>query len=486
LSTVDSGTKKIMRDAESYLKMDKAKAMQKTVVEIGPGTKESTLRKIFAAFQEILTNNAGRITFVEEALTKLPLLLQLEPTAAFTPSWTQERATLPNRALYCRESLKLFRANETHLDDAVFTQNGRTSRILNLLENIVSQVIQQSEVAENKLTAISAVPAEKTTRFIMSNSNKFSPQFKDNFYKNELERLGAGKELVNNKRFFDVLTFSSGFGKNEKGYWEARFNYGITMVYIPAGEFQMGVPWETGGAEDESPLHKVYLDGYWISKYEATFAQLDKYCKMNSLEMLKDNGRGRKKRPAFNVSWDESMKFCNWLSKQCGVKFSLPTEAQWEKAARGTTDFTFPWGKGNPNGKRANFADSRFLKKYQELNPPESEMERKGNKQWIDENVDDGHIYTAPVGSYKAGESPYGVADMAGNVWEWVTDWYDGDYYHRSPSKNPKGYATGSHKVTRGGAWDCHHWMLRSTSRAGCPPSKGNDALGFRIAVSSK
>ncbi|MCP4151689.1 MAG: hypothetical protein GY757_28355, partial [bacterium] len=137
LSTVDSGTKKIMRDAESYLKMDKAKAMQKTVVEIGPGTKESTLRKIFAAFQEILTNNAGRITFVEETLTKLPFLLQLEPAAAFTPTWTQERATLPNRALYCREGLKLFRANETHLDDAVFTQNGRTSRILNLLENIV-------------------------------------------------------------------------------------------------------------------------------------------------------------------------------------------------------------------------------------------------------------------------------------------------------------------------------------------------------------
>jgi formylglycine-generating enzyme required for sulfatase activity len=87
------------------------------------------------------------------------------------------------------------------------------------------------------------------------------------------------------------------------------------------------------------------------------------------------------------------------------------------------------------------------------------------------------------VGSFPRGASPYGVMDMAGNVWEWILDWYDNDYYQRSPVSNPQQTSSGSYRVSRGGGWDCHPWLLRTTGRAGGVPSRGNDALGFRVAV---
>jgi formylglycine-generating enzyme required for sulfatase activity len=295
------------------------------------------------------------------------------------------------------------------------------------------------------------------------------------------EMRGVEDQLKSQPSFFDVAIQSHALARNRQGFWEATFNEGITMVYVPAGEFTMGLPWETGGAEDESPEHKVHLDSYWISKYEITFDQYDRYCQETNKGSMSDYDRGRGKRPVIGVSWEDCQGFCHWLSRTTGLTFRLPSEAQWEKAARGTNPANYPWGNQEPDGDLANLADVKFLKKYLELNPPLDKNDREQKTGWVDASINDGYIFTAPVGSFPRGASPYGVMDLAGNVWEWVEDWYDDDYYQRSPLRNPPGPSFGAFRVGRGGGWDCHPWLLRSTGRAGCDPGKGNDALGFRV-----
>jgi formylglycine-generating enzyme required for sulfatase activity len=253
--------------------------------------------------------------------------------------------------------------------------------------------------------------------------------------------------------------------KNKNGCWEAYYQDGIVMVYIPPGEFMMGQTGEEKkwlidqiGEEDynsyyanETPLHKVYLDGYWISKYEVTFAQYDRYCQEAKIEKAGDEGWGRKNRPVINVSWTEAAAYCEWLSQKTGLKFKLPTEAQWEKAARGNDQRKYPWGIQYPDKNLANF--SRNIGK------------------------------TTPVGSYPAGASPYGLLDMAGNVWEWCDDWYDADYYKNSPPKNPTGPESGSDRVVRGGggSWYVMVRVLHCANRGSNGLSDRYNNLGFRL-----
>jgi formylglycine-generating enzyme required for sulfatase activity len=264
--------------------------------------------------------------------------------------------------------------------------------------------------------------------------------------------------------------------KNNKGLWEADYGDGIIMVYIEAGKFAMGQTEEEKqwlidqiGEKDyneyyknELPLHTVYLDGYWMGKYEVTFAQYDKYCEEAKKNKPDNEGWGRGKRPVINVSWDDAAAYCKWLSDKKGLKFKLPTEAQWEKAARGTASLKYPWGNREPNynGKwYANYAAHDSWKK-------------KG---------EDGFEFTAPVGSYPNGSSPYGLLDMAGNVWEWCRDWYGSDYYGKSQGRNPSGPESGSHRVIRGGSWDIYARYLRCAGRGGVRPSLRVINLGFRL-----
>ena len=229
------------------------------------------------------------------------------------------------------------------------------------------------------------------------------------------------------------------------------------MVRVPAGEFMMGSP-EGVGEGDEHPQHKVYLDTFEIGKYPVTNEQYAVF--------VADTGRtapsywqkgkvpkSKEKHPVVYVSWEDAAAYCQWLSEKTGEKWRLPTEAEWEKAARGTDGRTYPWGDEEPDKTRCNFG----------------------------ENVGG----TTPVGRYPSGASPYGALDMAGNVWEWCADWYDEKYYDRALFRNPAGPANGQYRVLRGGSWLAKIRLLCSTYRVtGMPFNRSGDG-GFRIANSS-
>jgi formylglycine-generating enzyme required for sulfatase activity/glyoxylase-like metal-dependent hydrolase (beta-lactamase superfamily II) len=291
---------------------------------------------------------------------------------------------------------------------------------------------------------------------------------------------------------------------NEKGFWEAELKSGHFMVYIPAGEFTMG---SNDGLSGEKPVHKVYLDGYWISKYPVTKGQFEKFVEDADYVTDAEKGQGSwqywkgewivrldgnwkntyfeqgKDHPAVSISWNDAMAYCRWLSEKTGMDFTLPYAAQWEKGARGTDERCYPWGNEKPDGTRANYADINFWKKYNNSRP-------------ADKNIDDGYTETSPVGSFPAGASPYGLLDMAGNVWEWCYDIFQDDYYSISAYRNPSGPPdTGIKDQTRanrgGGSWTDRSGHitpegghnLRSAARTGDEQNSSDDHMGFRVAI---
>ena len=248
------------------------------------------------------------------------------------------------------------------------------------------------------------------------------------------------------------------------------------MVPVPAGTFHMGSP-EGEGGENEHPQHEVTLSAYCIDRTEVTVAAYvacvaDRHCSaalhtVNWTGYTGDNVKiysgwcNREDRPDHPINcidWDQAKAYCTWKGKR------LPTEAEWEYAARGSDGRAYPWGNEAPSAKRLNACDSQCIAVY-----PWPVM--------FDGN--DGWGTTAPVGSYPEGVSPFGALDMAGNVWEWTADWYG--VYAMQAQTNPPGPSTGTSRVVRGGGWISNDaTKRRTTDRARHPPKVRDCDVGFR------
>jgi formylglycine-generating enzyme required for sulfatase activity len=226
---------------------------------------------------------------------------------------------------------------------------------------------------------------------------------------------------------------------------------GADMVYVPAGEFLMGSSDADPDARpEEQPQHTVHLDAFWIDRTEVTEGQWRQCAEAGACPAREDCSGGRfpdhPEMPATCVTWDGAQAYAEWVGGR------LPTEAEWEKAARGTAGRLYPWGDNPPDRYRAKYASGLL---------PEP----------------------VPVGTYPLWASPYGALDMAGNVREWVADWHDDHYYDRSGSQDPQGPEAGAYRGVRGGSWSQPQARLRAASRDGFAPGARNSQTGFRVVV---
>ena len=238
-----------------------------------------------------------------------------------------------------------------------------------------------------------------------------------------------------------------------------------SMILIPEGKFLMG---DHDGQRNERPEHEVYLDAYYIDRYEVTMTEFQKYLDENlKIEPppLWDDGMAfgdAADRPAVGVTWESANLYCQWIGKR------LPTEAEWEKAARGTDGRRYPWGHMQP------FVD---IARY-----------NHGITGWVSYPITLAPVTSGVVGMSvrhglkTGGKSPYGLYHMSGNAAEWVADWYDRYYYEDSPEKNPTGPESGDRKVLRGGSWEDEPRRIRVTSRAKAEPTFSDLTIGFRCA----
>ena len=241
---------------------------------------------------------------------------------------------------------------------------------------------------------------------------------------------------------------------------------GAKMVLIPAGSFEMGD--HLDGMKRAQPVHKVELDAFYIDIYEVTVGQYKQF--LLETEHQQPSWNWIKKysptddHPMINVTWHDAVAYTEWAGKQ------LPTEAQWEYAARGgLAGKRYPWGNKKADGSLCNFADK---------NAPHDFF-------GIDRIADDGYRYTAPVGSYPA--NGYGLYDIAGNVWEWCSDWYDENYYSDLPVQNPQGpdLSPINLRVLRGGSWGNNTPYLRVADRIYYAPNARHAYRGFRCVSGS-
>jgi len=232
---------------------------------------------------------------------------------------------------------------------------------------------------------------------------------------------------------------------------------GGTMIFIPSAEFTMGSNIEEA-APNERPLSQITLSRFYMSRCLITNSDYEQFDRAHAAKRAPSAGD---RHPVVYVSYVDAVKFCQWLSTRERRKYRLPTEAEWEYAAKGNDHRKFPWGNDDGRGDLANFADRNTV------------------FAWSDREIDDGYPESSPVGAFPLGASPFGLEDMAGNVWEWCLDYYE--LYRPGPKVNPRGPTAGTKRVHRGGSWKSRFSSLRTTVRSSNVPGFSCNDLGFRV-----
>ena len=231
----------------------------------------------------------------------------------------------------------------------------------------------------------------------------------------------------------------------------------VEMLLVPTGEFFMGSN-ARDAAPHEQPITKVTLSCFYMSRFPITNVQYERFDPTHKNKRALGAGDNH---PVVYVNSKDAEKFCQWLSSRDGKKYRLPTEPEWEYAARGMDGRAFPWGEWLDAGNLANFADKQTA------------------FAWRDPNIDDGFPEAAPVGSFPRGASPFGLEDMAGNVFEWCLDYFEN--YKGKDRVNPRGPANGTKRIYRGGSWKSRSSNLRTTARNHNLPDYSSNDVGFRV-----
>ncbi|MFQ5645719.1 MAG: SUMF1/EgtB/PvdO family nonheme iron enzyme [bacterium] len=224
----------------------------------------------------------------------------------------------------------------------------------------------------------------------------------------------------------------------------------LNLVLIPMSEYIMG----SNKYPEERPKHDVYVKSFWMCRYPVTNAEYALFVEESGHEkpaFFDNKDFSKKKQPAVGIGWDDANAYCAWLSQKKGFTFRLPTEAEWEKAGKGTDDRKYPWGN-NWELDRCNNNENRSRR-------------------------------TCGVGNFKFGTSPYRLFNMAGNVWEWCQDWYDKNYYTVSSYTDPQGPSSGKKKIIRGGSWKDNGNAMRVSKRCCADPGFKADNIGFRFLM---
>jgi sulfatase modifying factor 1 len=296
-------------------------------------------------------------------------------------------------------------------------------------------------IAEDETVLLEGIPAGQWNLEVRDYSGKTSSQ--------HVEVVAGGTTAVS----FDVIDEEAEgatdafipLGTNPQGFEERwRKQDSAVSVLIPAGIFLMGSD-EPSSPEDERPAHEVYVDQFWMDKTEVTWRQFQKFAKAEGRTLPPEPQWGRPDYYALSATtWEEGADYCEWVGGR------LPTEAEWEKAARGTDGRKYPWGnQWDPN---------------------------KCN------SISGGLHQPEPVGSFHGCISPYGVLDVLGSHWQWLSDYYAEDYYSQSPAENPRGPESGTARTRRGGYWMNHPPQLEISRRSKAAPDWRYLAHGFRCA----
>jgi formylglycine-generating enzyme len=222
------------------------------------------------------------------------------------------------------------------------------------------------------------------------------------------------------------------------------------MSWIPEGWFQMGCD---AGRDDEKPAHRVWVDAFELAVFQTSNAEYARFLKDTRHPpplLWEDPNFRHPQQPVVAVSWFDAVAYCGWLSRTFGKRYRLPTEAEWERAARGGVEGEpFPWGRGEPEDL------------------PDYAIRWKSGPEL--------------VGLYAP--NPYGLFNLGDNVHEWCADWYDSGYYAASPERNPRGPLSGNRRASRGGSWRHHIKVTRTAARSSIPPEFKYADYGFRVAA---